>query len=610
MAEDITEILSKAEVIRDETGESKNTAKRVGGVLVDICNAFKRVTDAVAGYLTVSKRVDRTEVLIRRQQDGEDVDRNTFEMTYDPSDGTVDIDAPEVCVRGKEIATLEDIEEKEYIDPASLWALLRYPSDEQIGKSHISDALSGYAKSTDVPTKTSDLINDSGYLTSHQSLANYVDKTTEQTISGIKNFKELRLTYGGMTPSSWSGQVGRWVSPNTNPYGCISMQLGDYGGSNANTGFYLFDNAWSKILFSVLNNGNASFSGDISEAGTKLAEKYLGKTATASSATKLANSRTLWGQSFDGSGDVSGAISRAESVGRDGNNMIDFANTQSNKAYGGVWTWTRGADNYLIAYLDNNGLLLKRPWLRLQDRVTYIDREALYYNDGKLYLNGSNAYIDLNGNQTLQGGLKMNGTLSGARGEIKGITQLVDDTLTVTKGSGALYPTASQAIGAKDVVLYRFRAYAVELCSIVLQGYKTAVTINLTTTDTEYCFVCISAHTNTPSDVPYTLYSSNSISKTIYKHQLINLTEMFGQGNEPTTATEFANRLGYASIEDVPYIPYGTIELNNAVAFGGGAMFGGNIATTGDTFKLGKYTIKEQDGHLIATDGTNTTTIL
>ena len=38
------------------------------------------------------------------------------------------------------------------------------------------DELSGYAKSSDVPTKTSQLTNDSGFLTEHQSLNGYVRK--------------------------------------------------------------------------------------------------------------------------------------------------------------------------------------------------------------------------------------------------------------------------------------------------------------------------------------------------------------------------------------------------------------------------------------------------
>ena len=36
--------------------------------------------------------------------------------------------------------------------------------------------------------------------------------------------------------------------------------------------------------------------------------KYLGINSNATSATKLSNARTIWGQSFDGSDNVSGAL--------------------------------------------------------------------------------------------------------------------------------------------------------------------------------------------------------------------------------------------------------------------------------------------------------------
>lgn len=37
---------------------------------------------------------------------------------------------------------------------------------------------------------------------------------------------------------------------------------------------------------------------------------------------------------------------------------------------------------------------------------------------------------------------------------------------------------------------------------------------------------------------------------------IFDLTQMFGSGNEPTTPDDFAKRLGYSSINDMPYIPY------------------------------------------------------
>lgn len=49
---------------------------------------------------------------------------------------------------------------------------------------------------------------------------------------------------------------------------------------------------------------------------------------------------------------------------------------------------------------------------------------------------------------------------------------------------------------------------------------------------------------------------------------IINLTRMFGSGNEPTTPDDFAKRLGYSSIDDVPYIPYNEGEIVSSFAEG------------------------------------------
>lgn len=55
---------------------------------------------------------------------------------------------------------------------------------------------------------------------------------------------------------------------------------------------------------------------------------------------------------------------------------------------------------------------------------------------------------------------------------------------------------------------------------------------------------------------------------TLENVQLIDLTQMFGSGNEPTTPDDFAKRLGYDSIDDVPYIPYNEGEIVSSFAEG------------------------------------------
>lgn len=49
---------------------------------------------------------------------------------------------------------------------------------------------------------------------------------------------------------------------------------------------------------------------------------------------------------------------------------------------------------------------------------------------------------------------------------------------------------------------------------------------------------------------------------------IIDLTRMFGSGNEPSTPDDFAKRLGYSSIDDVPYIPYNEGEIVSSFAEG------------------------------------------
>ncbi len=75
---------------------------------------------------------------------------------------------------------------------------------------------------------------------------------------------------------------------------------------------------------------------------------------------------------------------------------------------------------------------------------------------------------------------------------------------------------------------------------------------------------------------------------------LIDLTRMFGAGNEPATAEEFAHRLGYDSIEQVPYIPYNEGEIVSCKAEG--------VRSTGrnlwdEQWELGIYSI--DTGHPI-----------
>ena len=71
--------------------------------------------------------------------------------------------------------------------------------------------------------------------------------------------------------------------------------------------------------------------------------------------------------------------------------------------------------------------------------------------------------------------------------------------------------------------------------------------------------------------------------KVEFYFNLIDLTQMFGSGNEPTTPEDFAKRLGYSSINDVPYIPYNEGEIVSSFAEG--------IKTTGKNLWDEKFSL-------------------
>lgn len=62
--------------------------------------------------------------------------------------------------------------------------------------------------------------------------------------------------------------------------------------------------------------------------------------------------------------------------------------------------------------------------------------------------------------------------------------------------------------------------------------------------------------------------SLNDCIVTLENMQLIDLTQMFGSGNEPSTPDDFAKKLGYSSIDDVPYISFNEGEIVSSFAEG------------------------------------------
>lgn len=219
----------------------------------------------------------------------------------------------------------------------------------------------------------------------------------------------------------------------------------------------------------------------------------------------------------------------------------------------------------------------------------------------------------------------MNGVLSGARGEIKAWNQLVyngnftsgtarwyvqdsvasmtvsNNILTVSLSGGANW--YNQLVRHTLTPINNTISGHIYLMSLLIKGDTLdAVRLELKAWDDAVEQSIVAGEWNKVTFVKEATSSSNEIriapapnhilaagaQYMISEVILIDLTAMFGAGNEPTTANEFARRLGYASIDEVPYIPYTStpIPYNDALSIGGDLLVKRQIGSHEGKLKL------------------------
>lgn len=215
-------------------------------------------------------------------------------------------------------------------DKSAMWAALEGATTEQINKTHLTTALNGYATESWVTSK------------------NYLTSVSIATIS------DLHANWDALLKAAPSAYVTRWptISEVTDRKNLI-IKLN--GGSTEGTNLFTYNVTGEKTInitpagigaaasshnhsWSNITSGKPStLSGyGITDAYTKTESdnKYPTKTGSgasgtwginvtgnAGSATKLQTARTLWGRSFDGTGNVSGNL---DSVGNiTGSGTID-----------------------------------------------------------------------------------------------------------------------------------------------------------------------------------------------------------------------------------------------------------------------------------------------
>ena len=187
------------------------------------------------------------------------------------------------------------------------------------------DAWKKIARTEDIPTKVSQLTNDKGYLTSHQSLSGYATQSWVQNTATAHNadmVDNIHIQWSGSLESaSWltawenDGSKLRAISPSV-----LSVKYATSAGSVAwgnvsgrPTKVSQFTNDSGYITSSASITGNAGSATKLQNARTINGTSFNG---TANIVTSYwGTTRKLWGNSVNGNADVNGSITIANTDG-------------------------------------------------------------------------------------------------------------------------------------------------------------------------------------------------------------------------------------------------------------------------------------------------------
>lgn len=210
-----------------------------------------------------------------------------------------------------------------YLGPnGAFWKYVENGSDGSVQHPRKNGTM---ALTSDIPTKVSSLSNDSGYITSSGSCAYAISAGNADTVDGV------HVTWSGeIVNTSWlaawenDGSALRTINPanvsvgnadkldgihatngDNKPWGTIPA-IHPYGWMDIGKQLeFHFDNTTGSDYSTVLLcTGNYSNNVHLPSASGTLALT----SDNVASATKLAAARSIWGQSFDGTGNVNGTI--------------------------------------------------------------------------------------------------------------------------------------------------------------------------------------------------------------------------------------------------------------------------------------------------------------
>ena len=277
-------------------------------------------------------------------------------------------------------------------------------------------SLADYAKKSEIPTKVSQLTNDTGYITSSGSCAYASSAGNADTVDGYHAshllVKRGRLGAYNIDKETTFGT--RDIQPESevtisgkrpfNGWGTLLVIGSIDGASNHQLAFTGDNRMFIRCAYGTSNNYNTKDWATVALTSDNVA-----------SATKLATARSIWGQSFDGTGNVNGTI---------------YINN-SNSSNGAIRLNSDISSNARISAIDDQVIFNTGNAIRFGETAWDWNKWAgLKYNhsDKTIYLGIANGSI-FNANSP-----QSDGTL-----RLAGIKTVTPDSGARIGGSGSLY---------------------------------------------------------------------------------------------------------------------------------------------------------------------------
>ena len=318
-------------------------------------------------------------------------------------------------------------------DKSAMWTALAGSTTEQINKSHLTTALTGYA--------TESWVSGKNYAVKATTLAGYgiTDGVNAVSVTGTGNavtaasISGHTLTLTKASTFSLSGHKHAWADITSGK----PSTLAGYGITDAYT------KAESNGKYPTKTGSGASGTWGINVTGN------------AGSATKLQTARTLWGRSFDGTGNVSGNLDSVGNITLNRNAII-----KGNIGGSDIWKiYTKEIDisksDFIIEVGDDmDERILCRQTYWNEDRSREITLMG-YSGEQRfidVYINGIRLHKTSDGVITLEGNLAVTGGITTYAIDPVSVSTVMDgvvvDGTTIKKENGKLVAVGGGEAGS------------------------------------------------------------------------------------------------------------------------------------------------------------------